>query len=158
MCWISDKLEPLVSDGNVKVFKICGQTKDSSLYGFFRHTFKYALNKIFKTKISIDSKGLSFRYMGNEGFHSYSNDHCMWLLHRYEFIKSSKPESIDVFAKINGERIIGSYSTNGFYCFYFVSIVLVEGYIPKGSRYYINENGEIISDSIVLTNIIKKIQ
>lgn len=155
MCWISEKLEPLVSDGNVKVFKICGETNDSCLCGFFRYSFKYVLNKTFKTKIIIDKNFSTVTYIGNEGFHSYSQKHCMWMLRNSPYT-TYRISYIDVYTKFNSERLIGSYAANTFNDF--GSTILVEGYIPKGGLYYINEIGEIISDSIVLTNIIEKIQ
>ena len=78
MCWISNKCKPLVSDGNVKIIKICGQKENSRLCGYFRTSFNYNLNFTYKTEVKIHQAYFDNEYFGHEGFHCYSADKCTW--------------------------------------------------------------------------------
>lgn len=143
MCWISNKCNPLVSDGNVKIIKICGQKENSRLCGYFRTSFNYNLNFTYKTEVKIHQAYFDNEYFGHEGFHCYSADKCTW--------------EIDIkkrIIKINALTYFASYPID--YAD-FSNVVIVEGYIPKGTVYYSNMDGEIISNSIVLTKIIQTI-
>jgi len=147
MCWVSKECKPLVSDGNVKVIKICGQKANSLLFGYFRTLFSYHLNLTYKTEVKIHKPYFANEFYGREGFHCYSADKCTW--------KS------DVKNRVIK---IGTYSdTLTYFASYpidyanFSNVVIAEGYIPKGTVYYINMDGEIISNSIVLTKIIQTI-
>ena len=146
MCWISKECKPLVSDGHVKVIKICGQKENSRLCGYFRASFCYILNFTYKTEVNI--KYFANEYYGDIGFHCYSADKCAWktdLKHRVIKIGTD----IDTFSYFGVYPI--DYAD-------FSNVAIVEGYIPKGTVYYINEDGEIISNGIVLTKVLQTLK
>ena len=152
MCWMSNKLKPLVSDGNVKIYKVCRNNIIPYLYyGYYYNSFCYKLQHVYKTQISI-AKHIVLDvgvYVGDEGFHSYSQKKCKWKLDNTTTIEPS----ILIYNDIFHLHYINDDSTE----FIFGKVVLLEGYIPQGATYYENDEGEIISDSIILTNTITKL-
>lgn len=133
MCWIADKMNKQISDGHVKVLKICNyyirDRKKRVITGYFYPLFEYKLRRKYKTQLGIN-------YLYNsvfEGFHSYSPDIC-----------HAENEVLHKVIRLKDNTIIGVYGRDS---------VVVDGYIPKGGIYYVNEQGEIVSDSIVLTKI-----
>ena len=151
MCWESNKLKKLVSDGTVKIFKICKTTSKYNIVNSYYHEdFGYMLNTEYHTKINIQSMWDYPLFRGYNGFHSYLKTKCKterYFNYIRIFIPSVWPK-YDAYKDISTKKIIETYSA--LFC---GSTVVVEGYIPKGATYYINENYEIISDGIVLTKI-----
>ena len=147
MCWESKKLKQLVSDGKVKVFKVC-HIDDGYLCGFYYHGFKYELNTEYTARINMIDHS-PFMYYGYEGFHSYSKDECHTKIY-YQ----SEVDALQVVGVYNNDstRVIDGYTG-----YYKNDFAIVEGYLPEGTIYYVNEFGEIISDKIVLTTIIEEI-
>ena len=153
MCWTAKELNKCVSDGNVYIFKVC-KIIDGKICGFYYQEFKYTLYKKYTTQIFFQKNfgynrlnGFSWQeFYGYNGFHSYSKTNrkiaaCAACLDCLGVYYNDDIQRFDVY---NGH--------------YNKDFVIVEGYLPKGTIYYENEYGEIISDSIVLTNIIEKIQ
>ena len=142
MCWQSQELKEKRSNGKVKVFKICYFKKDQ-IKAYFFYDFSYKLNEIYQTNVRINKKYDEFYdyfvYIGTQGFHSYSADYCNVTKNIWTFVV--KPNT-------NGDRV-ESYPVPRN-----ETLVVVEGYIPKDGVYYENEKGEIISDKIILTEII----
>jgi len=145
MCWESKELKLLVSDGNVKVFKICLVSENGNNYFSYLYRFKYILNKEYHTELNIKkviTGGLNY---GNEGFHSYSAEHCKaengWsdMMTHYAMSVLSKNRNIGIYFVRRNK----------------LPLALINGYIPKGAKYAINADGEIISDSIVLTDVVR---
>ena len=85
------------------------------------YNFEYVLNKVYTTKLITE-----FPSTINHGFHSYAKE-CE--LQNFVYI----------------------YNDNLYLVSRYIPIYLVNGYIPKGSIYYINTHYEIVSNSIVLT-------
>ena len=145
MCWKSNSIKQLISDGKFKIFKVCKIESNNIIQSYFFDSFKYDLNKQYKTDIVIKKKedfpkktlylNGNSEYYGFNGFHSYL-DTCEC----YEYSGALLVYDIS-------EKIVGVYSKE------YYNLVIVEGYIPEGSICYINEHQEIISDSIVLTKI-----
>lgn len=143
MCWTSKNLIQHISDGNVKVFKIC-VLFGGAIRGYYYRKFEYELNKEYQTEINISSKIYSLTdetHIGNEGFHSYSEKEC--------FVDTNR-EGFEVYNKKNNFFITVYHSG--------IKIIVVEGYLPKGTTYYINHDGEIISDRIILEKITQQIE
>lgn len=140
MCWISDKAEPLISDGNVRVFKIC-RLKDGFIHSYY-YGGVYELDKEYETKINISPNGNGEKYFGREGFHSYSSNDCYAIatVGGLQVFKIRTGLTYDLFIT----DYIGTYITG---------VVVVEGYLPKGATYYINNQKEIISNKIILTKV-----
>jgi len=149
MCWESKELKLLVSDGNVKVFKICLVSENGNNYFSYLYQFKYILNKEYHTELNIKKAINGGQNYGNEGFHSYSAEHCKaengWCDMMTHGAMSVQPKSVKSLKILD---------------IYFVRrnklpLALINGYIPKGAKYAINADGEIISDSIVLTDVVR---
>ena len=157
MSWNSKTIHPLISDGHVKVIKVVRKGAVKQLYrGYYYREFSYELNKEYNTKTTI-KKELSIKvraygygpteytYYGEEGFHCYS-DECKLQLSfensRITLLVFQKDKSVffDAYYEVDPKEL-----------------EVLEGFIPKGGKYYVNENGAIISDSIVLTKVNKTI-
>ena len=78
---------------------------------------------------------------GYEGFHSFSNK----VYYKYS------ENSIHIYKKcIFAKRFIYNMSGGG----YNFLPAIAEGYLPKGTRYAVNEFGEVISNHIVINKFI----
>ncbi len=126
MCWTSFK-SPVrrIAEQDITCYKVIfvAENKVISYY----QEYEYEFEKLYTTEISnVAENGYVFIII--QGFHSY--EHC---------------------PKINSE---GIESENGtVYKFYNMDTIdTVRCIIPKGSEYYINENGEIVSNAIIIMN------
>lgn len=159
MCWTKNasSLPPtlLVSDGTVKIFKVC-KKRQGNLCGYYYTSFNYILDQEYQTTIDLSYDEESKEYIGNQGFHSYDASKCKVKTLEWGGIfgrvKSVHMDVLRLFS--NSIEYIANYvlKDNSFRDEY---AYLVEGYLPKGTQYYVNECGEIISDKIVLSKIIK---
>lgn len=151
MCWTS-KTKPLVktAEENIPIFKICrsdySKTVDE-VYSFYRE-FTYKLNKEYTHKGSTlhPIKSVLYdEYVIDIGFHSYSADIT----------------DVHIRKNLIGDNVIWinlltypSYVTYRMYNIFIKNrVIRVNGYIPRGASYVINNNGECVSDKIVLTDI-----
>lgn len=140
MCWVTSKPpERLIAKENIPIFKVCAESaKINTVNSYFKY-YKYELNTIYKlnnkilTFIVTASTGTKHTCI-NAGYHSYLTGKC-------NFIKDSA-------------GCISVTDAKGLFLYsYGAYVIKVAGYIPKGSEYYINEQGECVSDSIYLTKI-----
>ena len=140
MCWTTF-IRPHIQTAteNIPVYKIV--TKEGgfwfwSTFQSYYQNFIYKLHKIYSEKIGkICSEEANF-YSINKGIHSYHN----------AFTKISVGKHGEIWiGGLNGD-IIGYYFQSAYR-----NVVKVQGYIPKGSKYYLNEYGEYVSEQIVLT-------
>jgi len=158
MCWTKNASPlppiPLVSDGTVKIFKVC-KMRFGQLCGYWYTSFNYILDKEYQTTIDISYNKESKTYRGNQGFHSYDASKCKVN----PFVIGSifggiKRLSVGVVTFLDQSIYnITTYLLKDNF-FKDATAYLIEGYLPKGTQYYVNEYGEIISDKIVLTKII----
>lgn len=147
MCWSSNELNPLISDGNVKVIKVC-KIINGKICGYFFQNFQYELGKEYQSEIYIfPQNGVKSYYFGSTGLHSYSADKC--TIGIYTNCLGSYHFQARCHALQN--CIVHTFGEATCNCAVF------EGYIPKGKTYYINRVGEIISESIVLTKKLNQI-
>lgn len=159
MCWSSNELKPMVSDGNFKIRKIC-QIKGQKFYSYYYSDFNYRLGKkytIKKLDLRDNSKKQVYcisvlehdeklpRYVGYDGFHSYAENMC--IFHK-DYTDSKGNYSIHVYTP--EDELISTFSSSlvaPLHCAVF------EGYIPKGAIYYVNDRGEVYSNAIVITQV-----
>ena len=146
MSWQSESQFQQISDGKTEVYKICGIDKNGKLYSFFYPKFEYTLHKTYETNLDIQQHFDGFE--GYNGFHSYSYTLTKYNIYkRDDYISISHPSSNQVFAwYMLSPFLIGR------------TIAIVKGYIPNNAIYYINEKGEVISNQIVLTEIVQKLK
>lgn len=147
MCW-EGKYKVIKAKEDIPCFKIC--IKEHNLpVGYFTN-FVYELNKEYKTTIELEGypnesylKRFFRKLLKNKndtirigkGFHSYS-------------MKCGTEHSFNtIFVCNKGRCHVGYYEKN--------QIVLAKCTIPKGSKYLINCDEEIVSNRIIINSIDK---
>lgn len=131
MCWVTNsKPEAHVADSDIKVYKIVTKTPCKNIVNSLYCVYTYKIGKLYEMEERIipglvlsGTNGKS--YAIKEGFHSYAT-----------FEK----------AKMEFEEVI-AYALNP----NVNMLVITECIIPEGSRYYINDGGEVVSDKIIIS-------
>ena len=147
MCWSSKTLEKRIANEDIKVFKV-GYERNAKLDSYYRW-FLYDINRLYET--AIHPERFEELYVITQGFHSYNRKKCSYfckikdniILHKIKDIQ------INVRTKITG-KIIDRYYGN-----IIDSIKIFECTIPKGAEYFENEDGEIVSNQIIIKKIIE---
>ena len=138
MCWVSDVAVPRIAEEDVEIFKICESYELDVVESYYMLSY-YTLNEVYKlaSPIVVEFKEdiLPNKFAINRGFHSYIKE-C--VVRTFSIYKSLE-------VQYNG-RCIEAYNDY---------VIKVKGYIPKGTKYYINNNGECVSEAICLTEICK---
>lgn len=144
MCWTSEVLE-VQNSGNSKVpiVKVLRMYTDSNKLSAYYRGVPYTLNKEYEATILPHFDGLSFEI--NEGLHCYS-DSCKFVSFRTG-IHAFLPKNICSITYNDGRSI----DFEGIHPY---KVVVVEGYIPPNTRFYINEFEEIVTSKLVLTKIL----
>lgn len=161
MCWTS-KTPPVeqIAEVDIPIFKVCLEEESEGVISYYRY-FKYELNHIYSVRklsvvkkcrkdghivytqlingdgeiitISHSSEIITpLEYRIYQGFHSYSSK-CKF---------ENRDIEIKVFSR---NKLVGHY--------HYSKALVVKGYIPKGAKYYENEEGEVVSEQI---KIVKK--
>lgn len=140
MCWLGkiDKRNILTED----VF--CYKVLTPGLTSVYKN-FQYSLNKLYTTELLIPQHNIGhLRLLTIEyGFHSYSTS-CEFLLKYCEFSQSVKIQKLND----NGRYCILDSISPG---------CLVYCQIPKGAECYENQQGEIVSNQIIIKNVVATI-
>ena len=170
MCWTKkfsseDRCKDVLSTAqeDIECFKVVGVRKlqyfkkfllgKKKIFSYFRD-YKYNLNKLYKIDEIVVCKYLSV-YRIDCGFHSYSSKYCSthWVLNSFQNLILEVRTNIHSFM---GTGTIASYSPESVYKKNLLEETkVVRCIIPKGSKYAINNNGEIVSDQIILKEIIE---
>lgn len=134
MCWCSTKKpKAKIAWLPKKVYKVVSYIMNSPIRGFH-----YNINeKNPKEKICVESylNAEIPTYIINKGYHSYSNK-----------VKIKKLKGINEdITVIDGLKNGNLMVLQEYWKIY-------EAYIPFGAKYYENENGEIVSENLVITN------
>lgn len=145
MCWNSilqiDKREHIAEE-DIPMFKMMmvnGQTP------FRCYPIKFGI-KLATVELFID-EGLNGDLVITQGFHSYSRQDCFYAIEYGISIYSRN--------RAKEEKEDGDWCLiNRFDYTPYEEIVVLEGIIPKGSCYYKNDNGEMVSDRIVLNGVL----
>ena len=131
MCWRIDKIE---FDNNPKNFHKKAQEdiivykfgtfwcEDKCFHPYYHSNFTYIANSLNKELNLVTYKGYEY-YSISEGYHSFINK-------QMAFDESS---SSILFGKVFEKNNVGKFI------------------IPKGTEYYKNEDGEIVSSNIIWT-------
>jgi hypothetical protein len=137
MCWISEKPAILkIASEDIKVFKIV-EKFENNIISVYRG-YEYKIGKLYETEIGLtETSSITFIHYG---FHSYS-DKCKLDPNGTYF---KQPAFRIMFKDI----CLDEFSCRG------LSYYKVDCIIPKGSQYYENDRGEIVSDKIILKEII----
>lgn len=139
MCWNTKKPAVLkMAEKDRAVFKVVEQIDEKLLSNYRK--FPYEIGKLYETRIG-DRKAAFGRLRIEEGFHSYSNK-CKW-------------EPLYAFPDTVYRVAFGNLSLAIFDLSVIHKHVRVSCIIPKGSLYYENEYGEIVSDKIIIKEIVE---
>lgn len=140
MCWsTAQPPKRLIAEENIPIFKVCTESAIIHTVNSFFKYYKYKLNIVHKLTDKLYTYIVTDRTSAihtciDAGYHSYLTSKCS---HIRDFEK--RVTIIDS----KGQPI----------CSYGAYVLKVAGYIPKDSEYYINEQGECVSDSICLTKV-----
>lgn len=140
MCWTAIEEKDRicrVAEDDIRIFKIVDKIGDSMVYTPYYWTLRetYGLDWEYYTKMGeriLNNGGV----IVDRGFHSYSRKKCCVMegMSCYNVFRKSGCELWDSFV----------FSTEGKTC-------VLWGIVPKGSRYYENADGEIVSERIKFT-------
>lgn len=124
MCWISKERIKRIAKEDIPVFKIVNRDKTSVFRNFlYEENTEYSLGK----EIHVYESGIMHFFI-NEGFHSYCKKCEITYTYSDGFFRV-----IDLV----GTVLLGRKS-----------LLILECLIPKGATYYINEEGECVSDKL----------
>lgn len=144
MCWvICDSLPvELVAEKDIEVRKIMFRIVEDfyiSRYMSFPYSKgKYSLGK----RLVLNESKATGLYSINEGFHSYG-EKCEIIIMSHPLIYEYK---VTYNNMINDDGFIPSFSDR--------ILVVIDCVIPKGARYYVNEEkDEYVSDEIVIKGL-----
>ena len=145
MCWKSKKLKIKTAKKDIPVWKIVYAVKDingrytNKCHSFYKF-FEYVLKVRNTTKMSFSALHTENKFIGDNGFHSYSNK-----------VKYTINENNNISVYLN--KLFSNYTI----CHYYRddTTIIVKCHIPKGSKYAINELEEIISNDIVLDEFVE---
>lgn len=134
MCWVSSQAVKQIAEEDIKVFKI-GESHEGMFCSMYKG-FKYQLNQLYRNNIYIN-KDDDGGFIGSRGFHSYDPFIVHLDIRENEIIQWA------VYAgqrRLDFDTVIADY-------------VKAECVIPKGSIYYENDFGEIISEAIIVKQL-----
>ena len=144
MCWESKKLKIKTAKKDIPVQKIVHADKDISgkytnkCHSFYKF-FEYILKVRNTTQMSFGVLNTKNAFIGKNGFHSYSNK-----------VKYTISENNNISVYLN--KLFSNYTI----CYYYRdNTTIAKCHIPKGSKYAINEFEEIISNDIVLDELVE---
>jgi hypothetical protein len=147
MCWNGDN-RPIVSKKDIPVFKIGLQKKSSKkIYSYFQF-MEYELGMTYKSNINIIDYDRWFRpdfISILEGLHSYSMD--------VDVVKYGGLYIKTVIKRNGNDKLLERYSINKIDEY---NLVIMDCIVPKGATYYINEDGEVVSNLIKFVKINQK--
>lgn len=141
MCWLSNKLKIRIAKKDIAVWKVVYFDRKRGIYISPIMDYRYILDVINTVDLVFKVINNSPLIGGYEGFHSFSNK----VYYRH-FDKKVHIFKKRIFGK--EKHVFNIYGSPRF------DLAIAKGRLPKGTKYAINKNGEIISSSIVIDNFI----
>jgi len=151
MCWKTRKVErtekKISPESGVRVFKIVSLRKGEYLYAAYHGDFEYKLGKVAVSHMEISFKHEWDVSFVEEAIHSYLSDNVIvWktsscgIYSIYNIVDGGIDSTLDWFIDDIGHG---------------TKRVVMEGIIPPGTPYYVNEYGEVISEQLLPTNVVE---
>lgn len=145
MCWLSTNNIMHIASEDIPISKLCILDRaTNTIHSIYYCSNIYELGTLYKQDTPSVSESLlynralcCYQYVILKGFHSYDISMNV-ILKRKEY-------GTVLTVQIN-------YNTLDWFQ-YSKDIIRVNGYIPKGTAYFVNENKEYVSEAIVLTEI-----
>ena len=143
MCWTSEVLKAENSgESKIPIIKVLRMYVDSKELAAYYRATPYVLNKEYNS--SILPRFIDSCFEIDEGLHCYSSS-CRF---------ASFGDGIHIF--LLKDSCTATY-TDGkridFDGIHYYKVVVVEGFIPPNTRFYINEIGEIVTQRLILTSV-----
>lgn len=149
MCWLS-KVEkiPRTAGEDIPVYKVMWLPYEEGKFYSYYNEMEYEVRKVYSME-DFKPENAEFILFGysmriDEGFHSYNKDKTKIYDRLFCWEIQGSTECFPMYSR----DIILTPPTD---CKY-KDIVAVKCIIPKGSTYYENEYGEIVSDKIMVTD------
>lgn len=168
MCWIGKETDKRVSKEDTKVFKVlytkprgwCDLDRRFTRYflsPYYR--FYYVLNKLYESEVEVNKPleivpysqydGIVERRNIHKALHCYSSEMCTWDWIGYDLVTVKKKDRIFEQQLVNYPIVD---NRNGEQC---RVAAIVEGVIPAGTEYWLNDKGEIATSKLILREIKK---
>jgi len=138
MCWRGKIENKHTAKNDIKTFKVCRITPDKKIKPYYKINGDIKIYKEGETYYSP----FGVTYTGSDYIKIDSG------LHSYKIYNESIDE--DTYCGCDSFVVLKSLST-----YEGVNARIVLCTIPKGSKYYINDEGEIVSNCIVINKVIK---
>ena len=156
MCWIS-KEAPVWSEAkrDIPVFKVGRISNDYRhpvMPYFFSHCISGYREGETYNEFSVDRSKTHYDAIQDgcfavyKGFHSYSPEHLCFT--------SNGVEKFEIGIGVYNTDKVCPYVSSYAYCHTFCAVIFCV--IPKGSKYVINSNGEVVSDALRVEKILRK--
>ena len=133
MCWIGKNNRQSAKE-DISVFKIVNYDLRS-----FYYYFQYSKNATYRMNLRIPDKPMN-RIRIDCGFHSYVENEV--------FVKYTYDNSVYRIYSSNMHLELDNFDNRD-------NVVKLNCIIPKGSVYYKNDNGEIVSDTLKVIDVEK---
>lgn len=151
MCWKTRNIErtekKISPESGVRVFKIVNLRKGKYIYAAYHRDFKYKLGKV-----AVSHREISFKHeldvsFVEEAIHSYLSDSVI-VRKTSSCVIYSIDNMVDgsIYSKLDWFIDNIGHGTR---------MVVMEGIIPHGTPYYVNEYGEVISEKLLPTNVVE---
>lgn len=137
MCWIGRKEEAirLEAEKDIEVFKIIYETEKKKYISYY-WGFEYKRDMIEKQELRTSN--INDSILAHSGFHSYKSLDMLNV--------TNNTQGINVCVRsINGSGTIDNVSS----IYGKDKLIIAKFIIPKGSEYYKNQHGEIVSNQII---------
>lgn len=151
MCWIGKRTDKRIAENDIKAYKVVLlYTLDENVLMSPRKFFQYTEGKTYTASIFEFRSPTVDRIKIDYGLHCYSNK-CKFI--RYD---ESLSKDIDCTIHVELEReqsmldsgAVHYYSKDAYY-----NPVVVECTIPKGTKYYRNYAGEIVTEKLRINKV-----
>lgn len=132
MCWVG-KNNPKIAESDIPITKILLQDpRTEMIFSYYQRRQGWKLNEIVESKITIERSFEDGRIEISYGLHAFNI---------ISFLKGKD----GILQTNTGVVFTEKDNTN---------LLVVEGFIPKGSLYYLNDEHEIVANKMVITKIL----
>lgn len=135
MCW-KGKYLPKIAKKDIPIYKIMIRGGYGDFYLSYYQKFPYTLNAKISEEIKTPFMIDSYKGKISKALHSYSKEYTKIESSFNGFCVRSREKELDYYSYILAPGMLA----------------IVSGYIPKGATYCMNENGEYISNELILTH------
>lgn len=139
MCLITEQIEPFIAQENIEIRKLC-KIINNEIYNYFDSWFfKYELNILYKTDMVANNIPENSFDLAVDGAYNLTR----------KFFREEASKLTNVHEGFHS--ILKDCESRNWL---FRRKTYVEGIVPKGSLYYLDKTGLIVSNQIILTKII----